>query len=154
MRATAPSKSESETEKSLTVLREASTWLSRDIILYRVKYVTAYLNLNPYDFSKFRFGEIAPYRAVDRLASRPDDVTHSRFCEASSDTVSRYVMRFIVFDSLNEYNFGMPLVGNTADETLSDARGIQVYQLARARPTYCGLWRTPRFLYAKVGGRN
>lgn len=48
-------------------------------------------------------------------------------------------MRFIVFDSLNAYNFGARLVGNIADETLSDVRDIQVYQLARARPTYCGL---------------
>lgn len=33
-------------------------------------------------------------------------VSRIRFCEAPSDTVSRYAMRFIVFDGLNAYNFG------------------------------------------------
>jgi len=55
---------------------EGSTWLPSDIILYRVKYITVCLNLNPHDFSKFRPGEIASRRdALHR--SRPDNVAHT-----------------------------------------------------------------------------
>lgn len=81
--------------------------LPRDIILYRVKYVTARLNLNPYDFSKFR-------RRRDRLASGQcfaRTITRGPLL----DTVSRNATRFIVFDSLNAYNFGARLVGNVVD---------------------------------------
>lgn len=77
---TPSSRFEFETEKSSTVL-QGSTWFPRDIILYRMKYVTARLNLNPHDFSKFHPGEIASRRVasrcIDRLASRPDNITHT-----------------------------------------------------------------------------
>lgn len=53
----------------------------------------------------FVLGEIAS------IASHPDNVARGLF----SDTVSRNATRFIVFDSLNAYNFGARLVGNVVD---------------------------------------
>jgi len=105
-----------------------------------VKYVTARLNLNPYDFSKFRAGEIASPR-LPRLAPRHGDAPRERaFAGCSPDTVSRNARRFIVFDSLNAYNFGARLVRGNVVDSLGCARRIQVYRrLARARPTYFGL---------------
>lgn len=52
---------------------------------------------------------------VGEIASRPDNVARTITRGPLLDTVSRNATRFIVFDSLNAYNFGARLVGNVVD---------------------------------------
>jgi len=79
-------------------------------------------------------------RRIGCPASPRATATRERgFAGRSPDTVSRNARRFIVFDSLNAYNFGARPARENVVDSLGCARRIQVYRLARARPTYFGL---------------
>lgn len=60
-------------------------------------------------------------------------------------------MRFIVFDSLNAYNFGARLVGNTVDETLSDARGAFRCTSSHARVLHTVAFSVPEVFIREAG---
>lgn len=74
------------------------------------------------------------------------------FARPSPDIVSRNAMRFIVFDSLNAYNFGARLVGNIGSMKLSRMRaGIFRCTSSHARVLHTVAFSVPEVFIREAG---
>lgn len=93
------------------------------------------------------FSEKSRRVAVASARRVPPTMLHERFREIPLDTVSRNARRFIVFDSLNAYNFGARLVGNSR-RALSCTRSVSGVRRSHARVLHTPAF-TRTFLYAK-----